>query len=95
MTFKDLLGFDKLIAIPMIKIVYWVGNVGLVIALLMTLASLFTPAYYGVTGVSVFLGILGICFGFLIWRVSCEMWIVLFGIYDRLGEIRDQNKPSA
>jgi hypothetical protein len=27
--------------------------------------------------------------GLLMWRVLCELYIVIFGMYDRLGQIRD------
>jgi hypothetical protein len=39
-------------------------------------------------------GLLTLTAGPLLLRIVCEQIIVLFGIYDRLGEIRDGNHES-
>ena len=96
--FADLMGFEKFVAPSLIKIVYWIGIVGIV---LMTLAGLvggsMMGAYggYGGGGFSlmgaIFALIGGAC-ALLIWRVVCEVWIVMFSINDRLGVLADRGK---
>ena len=36
------------------------------------------------------LAVIGTALGALVWRVVCELWMLGFNIYDRLGEIRDR-----
>jgi len=51
--------------------------------------SLFS-SYYGGGGFSVggaLVALLGGAFGILIWRVVCEIWIVIFSVNDRLGTL--------
>lgn len=77
---EDLLSFDKMIALPAIKIMYIVG--------------LFCVALFGLSvmfqgGVSnFFFGLSFLVVGPVIWRITCEVAILLFGIYDRLGDIK-------
>ena len=78
---EDLFSFDKMIAMPAIKIMYLVG---LMCVVLISFALMFQgnlmDFLYG-------LGLLAT--GCVLWRILCETAIVLFGIYDRLGEIRN------
>ena len=90
-----LLSFDVLIGGQLLKILYYVGLVGIV---LWTLAALFAALnavqYSGVAflgGLLVAAAIL--IFGTLFWRFTCELWMVIFKIHDRLGEIRDRLPP--
>lgn len=87
MKFSDLFSFEKLISISLIKIVYWIGLIGGLIAgaVLFISALLFQGRV--LTALSV---LVGTVLGLLFWRVVCEAYIVIFGIYDRLGEIRDR-----
>lgn len=87
MKFSDLFSFEKLISISLIKIVYWIGLLGGLIAgaVLFISALLFQGRV--LTALSV---LVGTVLGLLFWRVVCEAYIVIFGIYDRLGEIRDR-----
>lgn len=84
MQFSDLTSFEKLISPTLIKILYWVGIVFIVIG---GLSALFTG--FGVGVWQVLVAIIGTIAALLGWRVLCEIYIVVFGIYDRLGEIRD------
>lgn len=91
---KDFLDFDQMIAPTLIKWLYWVG---LVVIAIMAVVELVTAL--GAMGTS-FLGglgllfgvVVGTAFGVLFWRVMCELYIVLFRIYERLGDIA--NKES-
>lgn len=78
---EDLLSFDKMIAMPTIKIMYMVG---LICVALFGLALIFNGNF---TDFLIGVGVLLI--GSILWRITCEIAIVLFGIYDRLGEIRN------
>jgi len=83
----EFLGFRKLISPVIIKIVYLLGVVGIV------LFSLFIM-FNGIHSFSQFLiqllmGIGLIIFGNLSWRISCEIFMVIFNIY---GELKRANQ---
>ncbi len=91
--FKDLFRFDRMIAPKVIRIVYWIGLI------LITLGSLGAliggGAMMGAAGMGSGLGhIIGVILVYviavLLWRIIMEVYYVFFGIYDRLGEIRDR-----
>lgn len=92
MKFSDLFSFEKLVAPTVIKIVYWLGILVIVLA---GLGAIFSGGmYYG----SIFgplIAILGTLLSLLAWRIVCELYIVFFGAFDRLGQIRDslQRQP--
>ncbi len=75
---EDLLSFDKMIAMPTIKIMYVVG---LICIALFGIATAVDGKFL--------VGVGTLLIGFVLWRIICETAIVLFGIYDRLGEIRN------
>lgn len=92
---KSLLSFEKLIAPTVIKIVYFLGLAGITLVSVIGFLSSF-----GMMQLSLSLGlwqmvisIFGFAFGILIWRIVTEIYTVFFGIYDRLGEIRDRLPP--
>ena len=78
---EDLLSFDKMIAMPAIKVMYVAG---LICVALFGFALMFHGNF---TDFLIGVGLLLI--GSILWRIICETAIVLFGIYDRLGEIRN------
>lgn len=90
LSLGELFHFDKMIAPTIIKIVYWLGLAGFGLALIALLLSLATPAGSITTMLG---GLIAIAFGVLFWRIVMELYSVLFGIYDRLGEVRDHMKP--
>lgn len=94
MKFSDLFSFEKLISISLIKIVYWIGLIGGLIAGAVLFISALIFQGRVLTALSV---LIGTVLGLLFWRVVCEAYIVIFGIYDRLGEIRDRtgSRPGA
>ncbi|MBI3676226.1 MAG: DUF4282 domain-containing protein [Proteobacteria bacterium] len=98
MKFSDLFTFEKFVAPLLVKVVYWIG---LFFIVLTTLAGIFglgsMMGSYGMGGGGFSIGgailslILGIVFA-LLWRVICEIYIVIFSINERLGVIADNYK---
>lgn len=80
---KSFLSFDRMVAVPVIKIVYFLG---IALIVLSGLATFFgSLSGYGSSALGALGALVGMAFGLLLWRLMCEMWIVIFGIYDRLG----------
>lgn len=92
----DFAGFEKLIAPKVLKVVYWLGLVGIAIMVLITMAgALGVMSYSFATGLgTLLLSLVGGLFGVLMWRVLIEMYMVFFGIYERLGDIRESVKKD-
>lgn len=90
-SISDLANFEKLIAPKLLKIVYWFGLAGIgAVALITLLGALKMMSYSFATGIgTLLLAIVGFGFGILMWRVLIEIYTVFFGIYERLGEIRE------
>jgi len=95
-TFRDFLSFEKMLATRIIRVVYLIGLVAAVIigliAFVGSLIALFSGNIAnGLAGIVV--TVVGVVVWLLVWRLSCEVWIVMFGIYDRLGEIKANTTP--
>ena len=97
--FQDLIkrfwGFDHLIGSMLIKIVYYIGLVGI---LLFTLMGMFGGGIVGAFngGGGAFMIILAPIMGLIylvFWRFICEMWLLMYLMYNRMGEIRDRLPP--
>ncbi len=93
----DLLSFDKLIATKVMKFVYFVGLVCIGFGGIITFLGSFGAMRLSlVTGLgTMVVAIIGTALAVLLWRVMCELWLLGFNIYDRLGEIRDRTSPPA
>lgn len=89
-SFSDLASFEKLVAPKLLKIVYWLGLAGIAIGCLMSfVGGLGMMSYSFAAGLgTMVVSVLVALFGVLLWRVLIEMYMVLFGIYERLGDIR-------
>jgi len=89
LNFSDLLSFNKFVSPVLIRIIYWIGLFFIAIG---TLGAMFGGGMLGMGGgVSGFIfGLIGGVMMALIWRVVCEIWIVIFSINDRLGIIAEQ-----
>lgn len=87
----DLLSFEKTLSLTLLRFVYYLGLVGIALAVIVkALGGIGTMRYSAATGLgAVLLSLLGGGLGVLLWRVMCELWMVIFGIYDRLGQIRE------
>ena len=89
----DLLSFEKLLSLTLLRLVYFAGLLGITIGVLVSAFGAFGVMSYsfkaglGTLLAALFFGALGV----LIWRAICELWTVIFGIYDRLGQIRDHS----
>ena len=91
---KDLLTFDKMIATKVLKLIYLVGLVGIVGFGIVSFVGSFRVMGYSFSGGlgTMFIALVGTALGVLVWRVTCELWLLGFNIFDRLGEIRDRIK---
>lgn len=85
MAFSDLTSFEKLIAPTIVKIVYWIGIVLIVISVI----GSFIAAISTDQATAALLALVMLPFALLFWRILCELYIVVFGMYERLGAIRD------
>lgn len=85
-------GFDKLIGSALVKILYYLGLAGIAIWMLIALAgSIGVASYSAGAGLGgMFVTIVGGAFAAIFWRFTCELWLIVFQIYNRLGEIRDR-----
>src|SRR5687768_14787769 len=84
--------FQKLITPRFVKLIYVVGllaitasGIGLAIWAGLGLRSATLPTRMGVYYIAIGAGVTIV--GNLVWRVLCEIWIVLFNIHDLLGSI--------
>lgn len=84
-----------MVAPTVLKIVYWLGLAGIVLwALFALFAAINMMSYSAASGLGMLLlALVGLLFGTLIWRIMIEIYMVIFSINDRLGEIRDRLPP--
>jgi hypothetical protein len=85
----EFLSFKKVVTPLIIKIVYLIGVIGIV---LYSLYSMF----FGISSFSVFFlkllfGIIYLILGNLMWRMTCELIMVMFNM---LGELRKFNQSK-
>jgi len=78
--------FDKLIATGLIKVLYWIGIVLIAIGTLFGMFAGFSNGVMSGLG-SIIVAPIGGVIGVIFWRFLCEIYIVVFGMYDRLGNI--------
>lgn len=92
----DLFQFEKMVAPVVLKIVYWLGLAGIVIYLLIALGASVSLMEYNASGalLGIVGAVIGAAFAVLMWRVMIEVYMVLFGIHQRLGEVRDLMKAK-
>ncbi|MFQ5562308.1 MAG: DUF4282 domain-containing protein [Parvularculaceae bacterium] len=85
--------FDKLIATGLIKVLYWIGLIAIALAMLGAVIAAFGDGFLnGVAGLV--LAPIGAAVALVFWRFLCEVYIVVFGIYDRLGDIQTTLKKD-
>lgn len=75
---QDYLAFRKMITPTFIQIIFWIGVVAIIVSSLLAMDQ------------SILMGVLGLLVGLLVWRIYCELMLILFKIYERLGEIADK-----
>jgi hypothetical protein len=74
---NDFLAFRKMLTPVIIQIVFWLGLLGILV--------------YSFMGFDFAVAVLAIAFGAVMWRVYCEILIVVFRMLDVLTDIK--NKP--
>jgi hypothetical protein len=90
-------GFDKLLGPILVKIIYYLGLAAIALAVFFGVAGgLFALPSNVVRGLFVVLlsPVLG-AVALVYWRFLCEIFILAFETYERLGEIRDRLPPRA
>ena len=87
---SDFFTFEKTLSLSLLRLVYVFGLIGIGIMVIVTIfGGLSAMRYSATAGLgSIMLALLGGVVGTLLWRVTCELWMVIFGIYDRLGQIQ-------
>lgn len=75
--FKDFLVFRRMITPVIIQIIFWLGLLGVLIASFVAM------------GEEPVAGILALFFGPIIWRVYCEILILIFRMNESLTDIRN------
>ncbi len=95
-SISDLASFEKLIAPKVLRVIYWLGLIGIGIFCLISIAgALAVMRYSFATGLgTIILSLIGGAFGVLLWRVMIELYSVFFGIFERLGDIRESLKKD-
>jgi hypothetical protein len=91
MTSQDYFSFKSMISLSLIKTIYIIGAI---IVTLWGVYLLFGGSNAGGTLLSVLAGIITLVFGNIMWRVTCEIWIVFFSIHERLGSIETEIKSG-
>lgn len=88
--------FDKLLATGLIKVLYWVGIVFIAIGVLFGAFSAFGQGFLAGLGTIIAAPIVG-AVALIFWRFLCEIYIAIFGMYNRLGDISEKldRRPSA
>ena len=95
-TFRGFLSFEKMLATRIIRVVYLIGLVAAAIIGLIAFVGSLIALFSGNIGnglAGIVVTVVGVVVWLLVWRLSCEVWIVMFGIYDRLGEIKANTTP--
>ncbi len=87
-AFMRFVRFETMLTPILIRLVFYVGSVLLILAGIVAIYSGATARYGG--GAQVLGGLGMLFFGPFLLRIVCEQILVLFGIFERLGEIRDQ-----
>lgn len=95
---RRLLGFDRLIGPALVKIVYYFGAAMIV---LFILGTLFT-GLFSILGGNLGAGAMQLlaapavgAVGFVYWRFVCELFMLAFLTYQRMGEVRDLMRIAA
>jgi hypothetical protein len=87
------MGFDRLLGPMLVKLVYYVGLVGLVLFVAMTMFVGLMSVFTGNIGQGAMQLIAAPAIGavaVVYWRFLCELFMLAFLAYERMGEIRDR-----
>lgn len=91
---EKLLKFDEFIFPQVTKIIYYIG---LVLIALFTVFGALGALFAGISQsnfggglIGLIVALIGGAVGVLVWRITVELWTVVFSIHDILKEIRDR-----
>lgn len=87
------IGFDRLLGPVLVKIVYYVGMAGLVLFVGITMFLALMAVFSGNLGQGLMQLIAAPAIGavaLVYWRFVCELFMLAFLAYERMGEIRDR-----
>lgn len=84
-------GFDTMVTPKLMTLAFWIGIVLIGLGTLSTIIPALIGGSIGLALLSLLSGALGV----VLWRVACEMMIVIFKIHDRLGVINEDLKSGA
>lgn len=90
---RRFLSFDRLIGPVLVKLIYYVALAGIVMAVALTLVASIGTFAAGNIGGAVMQMIAAPAVGavaLVYWRFLCELFMVTFLSYERLGEVRDR-----
>jgi hypothetical protein len=85
-TMQRYLNFDELITPRIITVIYWIGIVLLVIGGLSSIMGGFLSFIFGIISAAI---------GLVLWRVWCEVMLILFRIHADLGQIVRNTAPPS
>jgi len=88
----DLLRFEKMLTPRLARIGFYVLSAIAILVGTLTIIDGASSRFGG--GAQVMGGIATAVLGPFLIRIACEQIIVIFAIYDRLGQIRDQGRES-
>ncbi len=92
MDSNSFLSFDKMISQSLIKFIYVLGAIFITLFGVLRLFGII-PGIGGAF-VGILTGLVVIIFGNLMWRVTCEIWILFFSMHDKLVKIEDNTKTT-
>jgi hypothetical protein len=97
--FKAFLNFDIFIYPRIVRVIYWIGLILIVVltlgAVVGALVAGSSPMMRGSgynSGLALLLALVGGFAAIVVWRISVELWLVIFSIHDLLKEIRDNTR---
>ena len=88
---NQFLSFDKLIGTTLIKLMYYIGLVGIGLYAVIAVLSGFgmmTQSFLGGLGL-ILAALIGAVVGLLFWRFICEIYLLFFRISDDLRDIKN------
>ncbi|MHB1155501.1 MAG: DUF4282 domain-containing protein [Phycisphaerales bacterium] len=86
----EFLSFRKMITPTFIQVIFWVG---VAVIALVALSAFITGLRYD-SAMTLLTGFIWLILGPILWRIYCELLIIIFRIHDVLTEIRDGKKTD-
>lgn len=91
--------FDKLIGTVIVKILYWLGLIGIALSVLFAMFQAFGMMQYNFTGAigALVIAPIGGLVAVVFWRLMCELYISIFKIANDLHDLKVSKglKPPA